>query len=238
MRLTADITQSLVYLIGDVHGCHDQLIDLEGKIVRDAANFSGRKQIVMLGDYVDRGPQSAQVIDHLASPPPEGFERTCLTGNHEIAMLDYLDGRISLAAWLPMGANATLLSYGVDLEHLSGYRSTEQLDEVILSVIPDRHVDFLRSLPILVDAGRFLFVHAGIRPGTPLDQQTDDDLVFIRGDFYNATHLLERWVVHGHTPIDKPQPEGRRINIDTGAFYTGRLTALRLWKNKGRVLST
>ena len=137
-----------------------------------------------------------------------------------------------------LGANATLQSYGVDLEHLSGYRSTEQVDEVIFSVIPDRHVDFLRSLPILMDAGRFLFVHAGIRPGIPLERQTDDDLVFIRGDFYNAAHLLKQWVVHGHTPIDRPQPEGRRINIDTGAFYTGRLTALRLWQNKGRVLST
>jgi len=212
---------------------------LERIIVEDARRLPGPKLIVMLGDYVDRGPDSAQVVEHLLKPPPQGFYRICLTGNHEMAMLDYLDGHLSLERWLQMGAAPTLLSYGIDLEYLRQvYRSPQEWDDKIRSVIPESHKDFLRSLPILIEAGSFLFVHAGIRPGIPLDEQKDEDLVFIRSEFLDNAHLLERWVIHGHTPVEKARPEGRRINIDTGAFHSGRLSALRLWNRKGRIFST
>jgi serine/threonine protein phosphatase 1 len=238
VRLRLDLGDTAVYAIGDVHGCLDELLALERVIVRDAEEVAGRKLIVMLGDYVDRGPASAQVLDHLAAPPPPGFERICLTGNHEMVMLDYLDGRIGRAGWLAMGGEQTLLSYGIDHERLHAvYRSGRRMDEIIRAAIPAAHVAFLRSLPILMEMPGFLFVHAGIRPGLPLERQSDRDLVFIREDFYKAAHLLSRYVVHGHTPVEEARREGMRVDIDTGAFFTGRLTALRIWRNKGRYLT-
>ena len=153
-------------------------------------------------------------------------------------MLDYLEGRIGLAGWLAMGGEQTLLSYGIDHERLRAvYRSDRQIDDVIRAAIPAAHVAFLRALPIMVETPGFLFVHAGIRPELPLDRQSDRDLVFIREDFYKAAHLLTRYVVHGHTPVAEARREGMRVDIDTGAFFSGRLTALRLWRNKGRYLT-
>lgn len=237
-RLRLDMHDTAVYAVGDVHGCLDELLALERVIMRDAEGLPGRKLIVMLGDYVDRGPASAQVLDHLAAPPPPGFERICLSGNHEMVMLDYLEGRTGLAGWLAMGAEPTLLSYGIDHERLGAvYRSDRRIDDVVRAAIPAAHLAFLRSLPVMVETADFLFVHAGIRPGRPLERQADRDLVFIREDFYTAAHLLSRYVVHGHTPVRKAGREGMRVNLDTGAYFSGRLTALRLWRNKGRYLT-
>ena len=227
-----------VYAIGDVHGCIDELLALERVVARDAETVPGRKLIIMLGDYVDRGPASAQVLDHLTEPPPAGFERICLTGNHEMVMLDYLEGRIGRAGWLAMGAEPTLQSYGIDHARLRDiYRADRRIDDVIRAAVPAAHVAFLRSLPIMVESERFVFVHAGVRPELPLDRQTDRDLVFIREDFYAQAHLLSRYVVHGHTPVGEARREGMRVNIDTGAVFSGRLTALRIWRNKGRYLT-
>lgn len=237
-RLTLDTSETAVYAVGDVHGCLDELLALERAIAADAETVPGRKLIIMLGDYIDRGPASFQVIEHLRAPPPDGFERICLTGNHEMLMLDYLDGRLTLLEWLTVGAVPTLLSYGVDHERLAQvYGSPKQVDEMVRTVIPAEHVAFMRSLPILVEAQRFIFVHAGLRPGIPLDRQSDDDLVFIRDQFYERAHLVKKYVVHGHTPVEEVKREGRRVNIDTGAYYTGRLTALRIWQNKGIYLT-
>jgi serine/threonine protein phosphatase 1 len=238
-RLRLDLQDTAVYAIGDVHGCLDQLLSLERMIARDAEELPVRKLIIMIGDYVDRGPASAQVLDHLTAPPPSGFERICLTGNHEMAMLDYLEGRIGLAAWLSMGAEQTLLSYGIDHERLRAvYRADRQIDALVREAIPAQHVAFLRSLPIMVETPGFLFVHAGIRPGVPLERQSDRDLVFIREDFFKAAHRLTRYVVHGHTPVAEARRDGMRVDIDTGAVFTGRLTALRLWQDKGRYFTT
>lgn len=237
-RLRLDLQDTAVYAIGDVHGCLDELLALERVIVRDAEEVPGRKLIVMIGDYVDRGPASAQVLDHLLARPPPGFERVCLIGNHEMVMLDYLEGRTGRMGWLAMGAEQTLLSYGIDHERLRDiYRADGQIDDVIRDAIPAAHVAFLRSLPILVETPGFLFVHAGIRPELPLERQSDRDMVFIRDDFYKAAHLLTRYVVHGHTPVNEAKRDGMRVDIDTGAFFSGRLTALRIWQNKGRYLT-
>ncbi len=238
-RLRLDLQDTAVYAIGDVHGCIDHLLWLERVIARDAEALPGRKLIIMIGDYVDRGPASAQVLDHLIAPPPPGFDRICLTGNHEMVMLDYLEGRIGLIGWLAMGAEQTLLSYGIDHERLRAvYGSERQIDDVIRDAIPAQHVAFLRSLPIMVETPHFLFVHAGIRPELPLERQSDRDLVFIREEFYRSAHLLTRYVVHGHTPVAEARRDGMRVDIDTGAVFGGRLTALRLWRDKGRYFTT
>jgi serine/threonine protein phosphatase 1 len=237
-RLRLDMADIAVYAIGDIHGCLDELLALERLIVADAQSLPGPKLIIMLGDYIDRGPGPSQVIEHLMAPPPPDFDRICLTGNHEVALLDYLDGRLPLLDWMPMGATATLLSYGIDHDRLGHlYQSSRQVDEVIRSTIPAAHVAFLRSLPIMVEAERYVFVHAGVRPELAFDQQSDDDLIYIRSVFYESPHPLKKYVVHGHTPVTEARLDGGRINIDTGCFYSGRLTALRIFRNKGRYLS-
>jgi serine/threonine protein phosphatase 1 len=178
------------------------------------------------------------------APPPEGFERICLAGNHEIAMLDYLEERINRREWLRMGASPTLTSYGLDYERLKViYRTDSAIDDMIRATVPASHRDFLRSLPVMatlttMTSARFVFVHAGIRPDRELDRQTDEDLVTIRSGFYEQAGLLRHYVVHGHTPVDRATRYGPRINIDTGAYSSGRLSALRIWKGRGRFLAT
>ncbi|WP_164747572.1 MULTISPECIES: metallophosphoesterase family protein [unclassified Mesorhizobium] len=234
-----DMRDTVVYAIGDVHGCYDELRTLEQKIELDALQFRGRKIIIMLGDYVDRGPNSRRVVEHLMAPPPEGFMRVCLAGNHEVAMLAYLDGHLSLEPWLRVGGRETLFSYGIDPDRLADlYGSSEEVDERIREAIPATHVAFMRTLPVMICSERFLFVHAGIRPGIALEAQDEADLLNIRSEFLAAAHRLDRWVVHGHTIVDVPTLDGRRLGIDTGAFQSGRLTALRIVGKYGRLLST
>lgn len=238
-RLRIGIEDTAIYAIGDVHGCLDQLLAMEAAIARDAASLPGRKLIVMLGDYVDRGEKSAGVLDHLTAPPPAEFERICILGNHDVVMQEFLEGRTALSAWLSIGGAATLMSYGVDPNRLVEiYGSGRQAEDAVRAAIPDAHLSFLRHLPVLVEAERYLFVHAGIRPDRDVESQSDEDLVHIRAPFLQAADRLPCYVVHGHTPVDRVAIEGRRVNLDTGAFFSGRLSALRIWQNRGRVFST
>lgn len=238
-RLVLDLQDTLAYAVGDVHGCYEELLALEARIEADAALFRGRKLIIMLGDYIDRGPASANVLDHLLRPPPPGFERICLAGNHEIAMLDYCEGKLALGEWTPMGGASTLLSYGLDPDYLGKtLRSSRRADNHMRKSIPADHIAFLEDLPVLVETPQFVFVHAGIRPGLPLADQSDEDLTRIRSEFLNYPHGLMQWIIHGHTPVPAVAPEHRRLNIDTGAFYSGRLSAIRIWRAKGHVIST
>ncbi len=238
-RLSVDLRQTAVYAVGDVHGCYDEMITLERMIAKDAEQLHGDKLIIMLGDYIDRGPDSAQVIEHLVHPPVDGLRRVCLIGNHEVALLNYVDGLISFKDWSSLGADATLRSYGIDLQQLRRlYSSSRLVDDIIRASIPARHVAFLRELPILVDGGSVVFVHAGLRPSLPLNSQRDIDLVTIRDEFYRQAKSLPYYVVHGHTVVAKPQHSVRRINIDTGACFTGSLSALRLWNGQAEIIST
>jgi len=238
-RLTLDIAETPTYAIGDVHGCYDLLVELEERLVADAARLPGRKLIVMLGDYIDRGPSSARVITHLMRPPPAEFDRICLTGNHEISMLDYVDGEISLEEWFRLGAEKTLNSYGLDPRHLeSQYPSKKKRDAFIRASLPSDHIAFLRDLPIFLDTPSALFVHAGIDPERPIADQSDADLVFIRSRFSESERVLPKLIVHGHTPVDAPETGHLRLNIDTGAFASGKLTAARIWGGRVQVTST
>ncbi|RUX51186.1 serine/threonine protein phosphatase [Mesorhizobium sp. M4A.F.Ca.ET.020.02.1.1] len=238
-RLELEMQDTVVYAIGDVHGCYKELRSLEQKILLDALPFRGRKIIIMLGDYVDRGPNSRRVLDHLIAPAPQGFLRVCLAGNHEVAMLGYLDGHLSRELWLAIGGLETLYSYGVDPARLGDlYGSSEEVDRRIRAAIPAGHVSFLRTLPVMVCSRKFVFVHAGIRPGIDLVEQDEDDLLNIRSEFFEKAHILDRWVVHGHTIVDVPKFEGHRLGIDTGAFRSGRLTAVRIVGKHGKLLSS
>lgn len=213
----------IIYAVGDVHGCLAPLLALEQQIVADAAQFAGPHTIVMLGDYVDRGPQSAQVLDHLLEPPPPGFRRICLVGNHEAEMLSVLRGGRS-ASWLEFGGRETLRSYGIADDRLRG----AGLSRVMEAHIPDEHVAFLESLPALLETPGYVFVHAGLRPGIAVASQLFEDLIWYRDDFAETYASLGSTVVHGHTIREQVLVTPGRIALDTGAFATSRLSAIRL----------
>lgn len=234
-RLTADAKGRPLYVIGDVHGCLDELLALERKIRADGKDLPGPKLVVMVGDYVDRGPSSSRLLDHLREPFADAFERVCLAGNHEVAFLDYLDGRLDLEGWLGFGAEATLRSYGLTIAGLAANDSEEGCRDAVRQAVPEAHVSFLRRLPVLLDLGTVLCVHAGLRPGVPLDRHSDDDLIWVRPT--GEPVETPQWVIHGHTPVPAVQRCGRAINVDTGAFYSGRLSCIRIWQERIRVFS-
>jgi serine/threonine protein phosphatase 1 len=238
-RLEIETGHMPIYAIGDIHGRLDLLKQVEEAIVADASGISGRKLIITLGDYIDRGPSSAQVISHLMAPPPEDFDRISLTGNHEIMMLDYIDGRLSFDGWMQAGADALLRSYGLDTAQLPlVFPSRSKLDAFIRQSLPKSHIDFMRSLPIMVDTPNTLFVHAGIDPLRSIANQDDEDLVFIRHRFIESQVPLPKLIVHGHTPVEQPDVQPTRLNLDTGAFRSNRLTVARLWQGQVHLFST
>ncbi|WP_181705709.1 metallophosphoesterase family protein [Chthonobacter rhizosphaerae] len=234
-RLSINAPYPVIYAIGDVHGCLRELRALEERIMADAAGRPGPKLVVMLGDYVDRGPQSAQVIEHLLAPMRPPFTRVCLCGNHDEFMLRFLDDPQRNMGWLGIGGKETLLSYGIDPDMMLDPSAAPDLAALVRSRVPEDHVAFLRSLPVLLEGPGILFVHAGVRPEVPLAEQTDDDLMLIREPFLTHGPGLPYLVVHGHSPEVEPTVGRLRVGIDTGAFRTGRLSAVR-WDGQVTIL--
>ena len=225
-RLTANARPAVVYAIGDVHGCLDELLQLEQLIRRDAANVEGEKWIVMLGDYIDRGPRSAQVIDHLLGPSADSFRRFALAGNHEQMLLDFLASPRLAADWLQYGGWETLASYGIDTRNRTMDATVAAM--TLEARMPRSHLDWLRQLPVSLELPGFVFVHAGLRPGRPLADQDESDLLWIREPFLDSPGDFGVIVVHGHTPESEPVVRPWRLGIDTAAFATGRLTSARI----------
>ena len=199
----------LTYAIGDVHGCRDRLKRLLARCDRHAGGATYR--LILIGDYIDRGPDSRGVVETIL-----GLQRdmpgqvVCLRGNHEQIMLEaFASG--DMALWLINGADATLASYGV--RHVAD--------------LPREHVAWFSSLPTSFDDGLRLFVHAGVDPSRGLDEQRDEDLIWIREPFLSTERDYARLIVHGHTPQRNGRPDLRRwrLNLDTAAVYGGRLTA-------------
>lgn len=217
-RLAFDAWPAAVYAVGDVHGCLAQLLALERQIFVDGGRIAGEKWIVMLGDYIDRGPNAAGVVSHLLTPVPEGWRRFCLLGNHEQMMLDFLGDADAFSFWLEEGGLSTLRSYTADPDDPEGGEVS----------VPGAHLRFLVELPISLSLPGWLFVHAGIRPGVPLAAQTDEDMILIRRPFLDAMDLDGLRVVHGHTPGRAPVVTPARIGVDTHCFASGRLTAVRV----------
>jgi len=219
------------YVIGDIHGRADLLGELIAIIRADAIARPGPgiNVVVYLGDYVDRGSQSREVIDLILSAPLPGFAEVRLQGNHEETLLRFLTDSSVGPNWSAYGGDATLLSYGArarpDLVGLDRY---EDLRRQLVRLMPPAHVTFLRELSLSCIAGDYLFVHAGIRPGVAVDQQLPSDLLWIRDDFLDSAQDHAQIVVHGHTPSDEPDVRHNRIGIDTNAFASGRLTCLVL----------
>jgi serine/threonine protein phosphatase 1 len=227
-----------IYVVGDIHGRDDLLERLHGMIKADLAACPATGPIVVyLGDYVDRGPASYEVIDRLLNDPLTGCRVVHLLGNHEAMMLEFLDHGEDL--WLFNGGSETLTSYGLrGTDPWSGYYNLPHLQEQLRSLLPDSHLRFLRGLAPSFTCGDYFFVHAGIRPGRPLDAQTPRDLIWIREPFLTSRADFGKCVVHGHSISPAPELLDNRIGIDTGAFFTGRLTCLVLQDREQRLLQT
>ena len=228
-----------VYAIGDVHGRFDLLIDLTEKIRADLADDPPERSVeIYLGDYVDRGPDTRLVLEWLRGETSACDERLCLKGNHEDIFLQFIAEPSIAEYWRDLGGYETLYSYGVQPPVARTGEAMLASHEQFLRVLPAEDLQFLQSLALHASFGDYLFVHAGLRPGVPLEKQVEEDLIWIREAFLTSGHDFGQIVVHGHTPGDAPDIRRNRINIDTGAFLTGCLTCLVLDGAERRFLTT
>lgn len=210
-----------IYAIGDVHGCAEAHAILLEQIAADAAARPvGEIVLIHMGDLIDRGPNSALVLDRVASGSPIAGQMVNLRGNHEELCLSALDsGGEAATHWRRNGGDTCLADWGVP---------SRAAPEDWASYVPPGHMAVLREERTFYRRGEYFFAHAGARPGVPLTDQEPHDLIWIREPFLSWPLPLEAVVVHGHTPVDEPEVRRHRIGIDTGAVYGGRLTALVL----------
>jgi serine/threonine protein phosphatase 1 len=233
MKAPADTGGALVYAVGDVHGCYGPLKALLARIAGDAASRAGERtaKLIFLGDYIDRGAEPHRVLDALIWLRRRGeLDVMLLKGNHEQALLDFLEKPEEGAGWLAYGGRETLLAYGVrppgsEAEPAVMRRARDEL----LAGMPASHLRLLERLEVMTLVGGYAFVHAGVRPGVPLSRQKEADLLWIRRPFLDAPGPFEKVIVHGHSwRSERPQVEPFRIGLDTGCYETGVLTAARL----------
>jgi serine/threonine protein phosphatase 1 len=242
-RLAAAVRPgSRVYAIGDIHGRLDLLERLHDMITQEISRAPRtlRIEVVYLGDYIDRGPDSKAVVDLLLRGRLAGAEIITLLGNHEQALLAFLEKPESGSAWIYYGGDATLASYGINVDPMAP-RSKELLTsyaERLQRALPAEHLEFLKALALRYENGDYLFVHAGVDPKRPLDQQDKLDLIWIREAFTDSAKFCGKVVVHGHTITADPVVRPNRIGIDTGAYVSGRLTCLVLEGTEQRFLTT
>ena len=229
-----------VYAVGDVHGRLDLLRRLHLLVEADAKARPGPLNVlVYLGDYIDRGDASSSVVDLLLDEPVPGFEIVHLKGNHEDSLLRFLDDIEVGPAWLAYGGAETLASYGIRPPQPGGRdRELLRAQAELRARLPERHRRFLAGLQLLHEEGDYLFAHAGIRPGVPLERQQEADLLWIRDEFLLSDEDFGKIVVHGHTITARPDVQHNRIGIDTGAFASGTLTALVLEGSNWSFLQT
>ena len=224
------------YVVGDIHGCRDQFEALIDAIDADDAETGGAKSVViLLGDLVDRGPDSAGVI---AAARQWSEQRTVriLAGNHEEMFLRSFDDVEVLRHFLKFGGRETILSYGLERKRYNSL-SLEELHQTLAEIVPAADREFVASFEEMIIAGDYVFVHAGVDPARPISEQRRKDLLWIRERFLNHEGSYSHVVVHGHTIFDEIEDRGMRIGIDTGAYETGRLTALVLEGESRRAIT-
>jgi serine/threonine protein phosphatase 1 len=229
---------SRIYAIGDVHGRADLLRELHQLIHEDAYERQApRNVVVYLGDYIDRGSSSAEVIDILLDEKLPGFEHVHLAGNHEDTLLRFLSDTSIAGLWLEYGGDATLYSYGVK-PPTPHEQDLSRAQKELRENLPDRHLRFMRELKLSHCEGDWFFVHAGVKPGVPLQAQQPQDALWIRSEFLTSDVDFGKVVVHGHTVTKDPEVRRNRIGIDTGAFMSGHLTCLVLEGERWSFLQT
>ncbi len=219
----------LTYAIGDIHGRDDLFEKMIERIRGDSALLGERPVIVLLGDYIDRGASSREVLDRILSlEHADWCDLVALLGNHEETLLNFLSDASCGPAWVEYGASATLASYGVYTPAMrTDPEAWEQVREDLVTAVPPAHVDLLKRMRLTYRDGDYFFVHAGVRPDVPLEAQGAEDFLWIRGAFLQARQACEYVVVHGHTPAEAPANDRWRVGLDTGAYATGTLTAMR-----------
>ncbi|WP_298672844.1 metallophosphoesterase family protein [uncultured Sphingomonas sp.] len=227
-----------VYAIGDIHGRLDCLNELLDAIERDSTDFAGEARLIFLGDLIDRGPESRGVVDRAIALAASSRRCDFIKGNHEELLLHAAKGdRSALSVFHRAGGRETMLSYGADPDEYDAC-DFAQLAELIARLVPAEHLAFLDSFSRGVALGDYRFVHAGMRPGVPFEEQKDSDLRWIRREFLSHDGSFDGMVVHGHTISEAPEFRHNRIGIDTGAFASGRLTALVLEGQEQRTLES
>jgi serine/threonine protein phosphatase 1 len=227
-----------IYAIGDIHGRADLLRNLLSKVDADRKTAAAERTIVVfLGDYIDRGPASRDVIDLLLEYRARA-ETIFLKGNHEEILLEFLGNSSVLDTWRSCGGFETLVSYGLKPSFSVSHGEERKLFREFSEALPDRHLQFLKSLQLYFQFADFLFVHAGVRPRVKLMDQEERDLLWIRDEFLDYPKPFDFFVVHGHTPVYAPDVRSNRLNIDTGAYVTGQLTCAAIEGATVRLLST
>jgi len=217
-----------IYAIGDVHGRADLLQRTLSTIDRTLTAFPVKNVVqVLLGDYIDRGPNSREVIETLVMRARKHL-MICLKGNHESYAAQFLSDPSILGEWQHLGGANTLLSYGLTPPKVKDANVQRRIAKEFRKALPESHHRFIHGLALSYSCGDFFFAHAGVRPGVPLSRQCEQDLLWIRDDFLLHEEQFGKVVVHGHTPSKTPDVRANRINIDTGAYATGRLTCLVL----------
>jgi serine/threonine protein phosphatase 1 len=227
-----------LYVIGDIHGRSDLLDRMVSAIYRDVEKHGRRESLtITLGDYVDRGPDSCGVLERLARNPFPG-EHVALKGNHEVLFESFLHDSSNADFWRQLGGLETLHSYGVAVNDLMVGQGVEKAFHALNAAVPEAHRAFLSSLKNSISIEGYFFCYAGVRPGVRLDRQNVNDLFWIRDEFLNSKQDFGKMVIHGHSPHEWPEVKPNRVNIDTGAFATGRLTCLVIEDGRGRFLFT
>lgn len=229
-----------IYAVGDIHGRADLLADLLAQIREDMRwGDAERSTVVFLGDYIDRGTESRDVVEMLSDQPFDDTDTICLIGNHEAVLLQFLQDAEIGRDWVRFGGDMTLASYGVRLNREDpGIAELLDAQTQLAEAMPRSHLQFLQGLKLSFRAGDYLFVHAGIRPGVSLQEQDGNDLIWIRDRFIKSDADFGCVVVHGHTPNLEIQSLHNRIGVDTGAYFSGRLTAAVLEGDTRRFLTT
>jgi serine/threonine protein phosphatase 1 len=215
-----------VYVVGDIHGNADALRDAFRRIDADKPLWAIRRAVqIFLGDYVDRGPASREVLDLLITRS-QTDEVLLLKGNHEAMFLEFFDNPSLLGHWRQFGGLQTLISYGLKPSINPTGDEQRELALELARRIPPAHRNLIAAMPLSFSIGDFFFVHAGVRPGIPFKQQKEEDLLWIREDFLLYERDYEKIVVHGHTPVAEPDLRPNRVNLDIGAYATGKLACL------------
>lgn len=227
---------TVIYAVGDIHGRFDLLMRLCKRIEQDAREESPKKPVeIYLGDYVDRGPDSAKVIGWLLERKTKR-NVVLLRGNHEHILESFLDKSTDFREWRQLGGLETLASYGVDPEILQDPRDDEEVRSAFAANFPPAHRQFLAELLVTFELGGYFFVHAGVRPDIPLQEQIEKDCLWIRDEFLGNESDFGRIIVHGHSPVETPEFLPNRINLDTAAYATGQLSCLKISQHGASLL--
>ena len=217
-----------IYALSDIHGCSDLLAQMFRVIDADMAHSPPTRAIeVFLGDYIDRGPDSRSTLDLLIERGRRG-NAIFLRGNHEAFLFEVFRDPSRLDDWLRIGGLQTLMSYGLTPSLHPDHEERAALMRQLTAAMPPQHHSFLKRLRLTFTCGDFFFTHAGVRPGIPLSEQQEADLIWIRDEFLDSQDDFGKYVVHGHTPVRAPEILPNRANIDTGAYATGNLTLLSI----------